>query len=114
MTTKRIFLFAGLVLGFSCSLLAQHFSFDNFFDANKDVFDSVVSNKEKYKLQILYTQINRNEKQEPSFSTYSFDADKYYYYCASTIKLPAAVFALEKLVPWCADGLPVAILWKIY
>lgn len=97
MTTKRIFLFACLVWGLSSSLLAQHFSFNKFFDDNKDLFDSIVSNKEKYKLQILYTQIDRNEKQEPRFTTYSFDADKYYYYCASTIKLPAAIFALEKL-----------------
>jgi hypothetical protein len=97
MTTKRIFLFAGLLFGFSSSLLAQHFSFEKFFDSNKYLFDSIVLNKEKYKLQILYTQIDRNEKQEPLFTTYSFDADKYYYYCASTIKFPAAVFALEKL-----------------
>jgi hypothetical protein len=67
MTTKRIFLFAGLVWGFSCSLLAQHFSFDNFFDANKDCSILLFLNKEKYKLQILYTQIDRNEKQEPRF-----------------------------------------------
>lgn len=76
---------------------AQDFSFEKLFAENRSSFDSILANKEKYRLQIIYTQINRDVANIPHFTTYKFDADDYYYYCASIFKLPAAVFALEKL-----------------
>lgn len=78
---------------------AQHtdFSFEKLFEKYPDSFDSIVSNKEKYRLQILYTRIDRDQNNVPHLKTYSFDADKYYYYCASLIKFPGAVLSLEKI-----------------
>ena len=60
-------------------------------------FHDIVSNPKKYRLQILYTQINRNKKNEPIFNTYSYGVDaRKYFYPASCVKLPIAVLALEK------------------
>ena len=48
-------------------------------------------------MQILYTQINRNQKNEPTFKTFSFGVDtSRYFYPASSTKLPIAVLAVEK------------------
>ena len=53
---------------------------------------------EKYEVQIIYTQIDRDSLNQPSFRTFSFNTDKgNYFYPASTVKLPAVLVALEKL-----------------
>lgn len=75
----------------------QGFSFDTLFARHSASFDSVISHKEDYRLQILYTRIDRDENNAPHLTTYSYDADKYYYYCASMVKLPACVLTLEKI-----------------
>jgi hypothetical protein len=73
------------------------FFFDSLFAKYPDQFDSVVRHKEDYRLQLLYTRVDRDANNIPHLTTYSFDADKYYYYCASMMKLPACALTLEKL-----------------
>ena len=70
----------------------------NIMKNNDDDFTQILNSPNKYKIQIIYTQINRDEKNFPHFKTYSyhFDPNKYFY-PASTVKLPATVIALEKL-----------------
>jgi Beta-lactamase enzyme family len=75
----------------------QPFSFDSLFARNHDAFDSVIAHKQDYRLQILYTRIDRDENNFPHLRTYAFDPDQYYYYCASMVKMPACVLTLEKL-----------------
>lgn len=72
------------------------FSFDDLFKKYASSFDSIIDQKKDYRVQIAYTQIDRNSSGVPTTKSYTFDADKYYYYCASTIKLPATIFCLEK------------------
>jgi hypothetical protein len=58
----------------------------------------VLGNPDKYEVQIIYTKIDRNKKNEPHFTTYGFNVNnKKYFYPASTVKLAAVVLALEKL-----------------
>jgi beta-lactamase class A len=65
---------------------------------NPDLFKSVLEDSSHKEVQIIYTQIDRDKHQKPHFTTYSYQLDaKHYFYPASTIKLPAAIFALEKL-----------------
>jgi len=53
---------------------------------------------DKYRVQILYTQINRAKNGKPSFASFAYRLnDKAYFYPASTVKFPAAVLTLEKL-----------------
>ncbi len=63
-----------------------------------DKFGAILENADLYRLQIIYTQVNRGSENKPHFTTYSFrERPREYYYPASTIKLPGAALALEKL-----------------
>jgi hypothetical protein len=61
-------------------------------------FDKYLQNVSKYRIQIIYTQINRDSLNKPSFVDYFYRIEENeYFYPASIVKLPFAVFALEKL-----------------
>lgn len=63
-----------------------------------ELFGDVLRDPAKYDVQILYTQINRDEQNRPSFKSYRYRLDKKrYFYPASTVKFPAVLLALEKL-----------------
>ena len=58
----------------------------------------VFNDPELFEVQIRYTQINRNKWNEPSFRTITYRCDSTkYFYPASTVKMPVAFMALEKL-----------------
>ncbi|MFZ9160860.1 MAG: hypothetical protein ACO206_09365, partial [Aquirufa sp.] len=66
--------------------------------AHPEKFKKLTDHPEKYRLQILYTQIDRDANNKPSLTTYSYRTDtNEYFYPASTVKLAASVLALEKL-----------------
>lgn len=72
--------------------------FKELLEKNSDKLGTILQNPDKYRLQIIYTQINRNKKNQPRFKTYYFRVDKNeYFYPASTVKFPATLLALEKL-----------------
>lgn len=51
-----------------------------------------------YRLQIYYTRVRRNRRGHPRFRTFSYRGQPdEYFYPASSVKLPAAALALEKL-----------------
>jgi cell division protein FtsI/penicillin-binding protein 2 len=61
-------------------------------------FDSIVKNKEEWNVQVIYTQIDRDSKNNPHFTDHFFNLiNEKYFYPASTVKLPVAVLALQKL-----------------
>jgi hypothetical protein len=63
-----------------------------------DQFQPVLDSTDQYEVQIIYTQINRDENNNPSFKSFYFNYDSSrYFYPASTVKLPAVLAALEKL-----------------
>lgn len=65
---------------------------------NKQVFGDILDRQEHYELQIVYTQINRTEDNTPSFQSYEYGVNSnQYFYPASTVKMPTALVALEKL-----------------
>src|SRR5436190_14942082 len=67
--------------------------------AEKDsLFQSVIQHPEIYRYQIIYTQINRDKNNVPSFTNYYFNYDSLLYFNpASTVKMPLAFLSLEKL-----------------
>lgn len=70
------------------------------------VLKKVLEDSSKYQVQILYTQIDRNEHGNPLFSEHSFNLDdNRYFYPASTVKLPIALLALEWLEEQNIEGL---------
>jgi hypothetical protein len=60
-------------------------------------FDSVLAHKDQYRLQIVYTRIERDNKNQPHVTTWALDTGKYFYYPASMIKLLEIPLAMEKL-----------------
>lgn len=86
----------------ACNLHAQPTTdafLQSILSANKDsLFQTVLSNPNEYRLQIIYTQINRDKKNNPAFKNYYFNFDPLFYFNpASTVKLPLAALSLEKL-----------------
>jgi hypothetical protein len=71
----------------------------NILAANKNkVFQRVLKDPKMYRLQIIYTQINRDKNNKPTFKNYYYNYDpELYWNPASTVKLPLALLALEKL-----------------
>ena len=61
------------------------------------LLQKVLMQKDSFRLQIIYTQINRDKKNMPSFKNYYFNVDSNLYFNpASTVKLPLALFSMEK------------------
>ncbi|MDB5251770.1 MAG: hypothetical protein JWP27_939 [Flaviaesturariibacter sp.] len=65
---------------------------------NDAVFRAVLSDPATYRLQVIYTQVNRDRRNKPHLVSYTFNLDpSLYFNPASTVKLPLALLALEKL-----------------
>lgn len=61
-------------------------------------FDSILRNPDQYRVQIIYTQIDRGANNMPSFRPYYYQVDpNKYFYPASTVKMPTALLALQRL-----------------
>ena len=61
-------------------------------------FRNILDNPGRYEVQILYTQINRDRENRPSFKQYSYRLNpRAYFNPASMVKLPVLCLALQKL-----------------
>jgi hypothetical protein len=59
---------------------------------------AAVANKDSLRIQIIYTKIDRNKRNKPTFTEYNYNLNNnLYFYPASTVKMPIALLALEKL-----------------
>lgn len=62
------------------------------------VFDSVLAHQQDWRIQILYTTIHRNKNGRIELEDHGYGVDTaLYFYPASTVKLPVALLALQKL-----------------
>jgi hypothetical protein len=60
--------------------------------------DSLLHSNDQYHVKIIYTRVDRSASGKPRFTNYYFNADpKQYFYPASTVKMPVAFLALQKL-----------------
>jgi hypothetical protein len=58
----------------------------------------VLNNPDSFQYQIIYTEINRDKNNQPHFTQHYFNLDRNRYFNpASTVKLPTALIALEKM-----------------
>lgn len=69
-------------------------------------FDSIMKNRDTLGVQIIYTRIDRKKNGQARFTDhfYNLDAGKYFY-PASTVKLPVAILALQRLNELAIPGL---------
>ena len=79
--------------------------FDTLLLRQSPNLESVLRNP-NHRVQVIYTQIDRNKNGRPSFihHYYKVQPDQYFY-PASTVKLPAAILALQKLNELGVEGL---------
>lgn len=69
-------------------------------------FENITSDPNKYRVQIIYTQIIRDQKNIPHFKEYNYRLNPIeYFYPASTVKMPLAILALEKINNLKINGL---------
>ncbi|MBZ9613905.1 serine hydrolase [Rheinheimera maricola] len=70
------------------------------------LLQQVLANPEPHRLQIIYTQIDRDADNKPTLIYYQYGLDnERYFYPASTVKLPIALLALEWLAEQNIAGL---------
>ena len=90
-----------LLLLFICcgtTLAAQHNPLAEVIDAHRQDFGPWVDHPDSFEVQVLYTQIDRHDDGSVRLHTYRWGADStQYFYPASTVKMPVAVLALQKL-----------------
>ena len=100
--TPALFMRVGLflVLTIAQTVAAQGIEKDlltRLMEEQGEDFQPILREPERYRIQILYTQIDRNEKNEPSFRSYSYGVSPdTYFYPASSIKIFGAALSLEK------------------
>ncbi|MGX5819903.1 serine hydrolase [Chitinophaga lutea] len=71
---------------------------DSLLHAHAGRLGPVVADPGQYRLQVLYTRIDRDARNRPHFTDFAYRLDPgQYFYPASTVKMPAAFLALEKL-----------------
>ena len=70
-------------------------------------FDSILRNSDR-RVQIIYTQIDRSKSNRPRFTDYYYNVNTAnYFYPGSTVKLPVAALALQRLNELQKKGLDV-------
>ncbi|MBL7818144.1 MAG: serine hydrolase [Saprospiraceae bacterium] len=78
----------------------------NILQKKSELFGKILEESSKYRVQILYTQIDRDKNNVPHFKSYAYRLNKdEYFYPASTVKFPACLLALEKLNQLKINGL---------
>ena len=98
--TKNILLSLFVLLHYTAS--AQTFSDaslkDLLFQCSSPHLKTILSNPDSFRVQIIYTQINRDQQGKPTFKNYYFHVDPdLYFNPASMVKMPLAFLSLEKL-----------------
>jgi hypothetical protein len=93
-------------LSFSQSVKEDAQFLKNLMKQKPEEFQSILKNYKALEVQIIYTQINRDANNRPSFKSFRFNVDSLrYFYPASTVKLPLVLLALEKLNELKVEGL---------
>lgn len=79
---------------------------EKLLQSRPDLFQQILNHPTKNEVQILYTQIDRDQSNVPHFRSYSYRLNpNWYFYPASTVKLPTAILALEKINDLHIEGL---------
>lgn len=96
-----------VTLNFSNLTYAEETLIKDLLLKNKSKFNlDIINNPNKYNLQILYTEINRNKANVPIFTSYKYNVDvNKYFYPASSIKLSACILSLDKINNLKINGL---------
>ena len=74
----------------------------------------IIKYKDNYEIQILYTEVSKNNLDQTEFKDFQFQLnDEKYFYPASTIKLPIAIMTLSKINELRAEGSNISLKSKL-
>ena len=74
----------------------------------------IIKYKDNYEIQILYTEVSKNNLGQTEFKDFQFQLnDEQYFYPASTIKLPIAIMTLSKINELRAEGSNISLKSKL-
>lgn len=95
---KNLLLFFSLISLVTSAQVKTDKSLKKILQANPDSLLQAVLNKpNEYRYQIIYTKIDRDKNNTPSFKNYYYNVDPHRYFNpASTVKMPLAFLSLEK------------------
>ena len=89
---------AACLLSLATFATAQSNPLAELIEANRADFAPWVDHPDSFEVQVLYTQIDRRPDGSVRLATHHWGADStQYFYPASTVKMPVAVLALQKL-----------------
>lgn len=93
-------------LAAACTPAGWNGSIEDLLKSQPERFATVMADPVRHRVQVIYTQIDRDSNNRPSFHSYQYrvDADEYFY-PASTVKLPVAAIAFELLESLDIPGL---------
>lgn len=95
---KLLFLLLALTASKTMAQQTDTVFLKQLLESKPDLFKNILNHPTKNEVQIYYTQVNRDQNNKPSFKTFSYNYNpKRYFYPASTVKLAAVIFALEKV-----------------
>ena len=90
--------FVGIFLSCKTKIKEDDQLLKNLMETEIGKFQRILQNKDSFEVQIIYTQINRDENNLPQFKSFYYNVDSNrYFYPASTVKLPLVLLSLEKL-----------------
>jgi len=105
MLKTAIFLFCMLPIPAMAQITDTLF-LEQLMRSKPEQFSAILNHPQKNQVQILYTQVIRDKNKKPVFKSYSYNLDdQRYFYPASTVKLAAVIFALEKIHELKVKGL---------
>ena len=82
----------------SATLGGQSNPLERIITDHRDSLQRWIDQQDSFEIQVLYTQIDRKENGEVSLSTYRWGGDSTeYFYPASSVKMPVAALALQRL-----------------
>ena len=74
----------------------------------------IIRDKDNYEIQILYTEVSKNNLDQTEFKDFQFQLnDEKYFYPASTIKLPIVIMTLSKINELRAEGSNISLKSKL-
>lgn len=97
---KSLFtIFIFLIMGVSYAQVKNDIWLQNLIRKEASpLLQSVLNQPDTFRYQIIYTKIDRDNKNKPIFKNYYLHVDRaLYFYPASMVKLPVALASLEKL-----------------
>jgi hypothetical protein len=81
---------------------------ENLMKVYPQYFEEVLQKRDSFNIQVIYTQINREADNTPVFKNHYFNYEPTHYrYPASTVKMPVALLALQRLQELKIAGLDI-------